>query len=146
MADIQRITKRSEAIIDQLLAIWEGAVRETHTFLSEEDIESLIPDVRSALRNVSLLYSYNDGTLLGFIGVENRKIEMLFVDANVRGKGVGKALIQYAIDSLDAKLVDVNEQNEQGVGFYYHLGFQLIGRSELDGQGRPFPILHLELQ
>ena len=36
------------------------------------------------------------------------------------------------------------EQNEQGVGFYQHLGFEVVGRSALDEQGNPFPILHLK--
>ncbi|MDR1040632.1 MAG: GNAT family N-acetyltransferase, partial [Deltaproteobacteria bacterium] len=46
--------------------------------------------------------------------------------------------------SLGVKFVDVNEQNEQGVGFYRHLGFHVISRSEYDEQGRHFPLLHLE--
>jgi putative acetyltransferase len=41
--------------------------------------------------------------------------------------------------------VDVNEQNPQGVGFYRHMGFEQVGRSELDGQGNPFPLLHMRL-
>ena len=41
--------------------------------------------------------------------------------------------------------VDVNEQNPQALGFYRHLGFEQVGRSPLDGQGRPFPLLHLRL-
>ncbi len=41
--------------------------------------------------------------------------------------------------------VDVNEQNEQALGFYQHLGFSVIGRSPLDGQGKPYPLLHMEL-
>ena len=39
----------------------------------------------------------------------------------------------------------MNEQNQQGVGFYNHMGFQAIGWSEFDEQGRPFPIVNLVL-
>ncbi|WP_435655920.1 hypothetical protein [Brucella pituitosa] len=39
--------------------------------------------------------------------------------------------------------VDVNEQNTQGVGFYKHMGFGQVGRSELDDQGKAYPILKL---
>ena len=69
---------------------------------------------------------------------------MLFVHADARGKDIGKTLLNYAVDNLGAKFVDVNEQNGQGVGFYMHMGFRVIGRSDFDGQGRPFPLLHLE--
>ena len=81
----------------------------------------------------------------GFIGIENQKIEMLFIDDDACGQGIGKLLINYVIGNLDAKFVNVNEQNEQRVGFYKHMGFRVISRSEFDDQGRPFPLLHLGL-
>ena len=30
------------------------------------------------------------------------------------------------------------------LGFYYHLGFKEVGRDEYDGEGKGYPILHLE--
>lgn len=79
----------------------------------------------------------------GFVGVDDNRVEMLFVDDASRGKGAGKMLLRYAIEQLGANELDVNEQNTQGVEFYRHMGFVLVGRSELDGQGNPFPLLHL---
>lgn len=78
------------------------------------------------------------------MGVHDSKIEMLFVSDNCRGKGIGKKLIEYAIDVLNIKFVDVNEQNIQGVGFHKHMGFEIFKRSDLDEQGNPFPILHMK--
>lgn len=43
-------------------------------------------------------------------------------------------------------LCDVNEQNEQAIGFYIYKGFSVAGRSELDGTGKPYPILHLKFE
>jgi putative acetyltransferase len=40
---------------------------------------------------------------------------MLFVDPVARGKGIGKLLMQYAIEEHKISKVDVNEQNEQAV-------------------------------
>lgn len=68
---------------------------------------------------------------------------MLFIDAASRGKGAGKQLLTYAIEKLHANEVDVNEQNPQGVAFYKHMGFMQTCRSEVDGQGKPFPLLHM---
>ncbi|QDU40899.1 putative N-acetyltransferase YjaB [Maioricimonas rarisocia] len=31
------------------------------------------------------------------------------------------------------------------VGFYRHLGADVIGRSDRDSMGKPFPLLHLRL-
>lgn len=71
---------------------------------------------------------------------------MLFVDNSHRGKGIGKRLILYAIEELHVTKVDVNEQNVQAVGFYTHVGFHVVGKSETDNEGKPYPILHLQLQ
>jgi len=54
--------------------------------------------------------------------------------------------LNYAIKNFNVKKVDVNEQNEQAVGFYQHFEFEIIGRSELDSSGKPYPTLHMELK
>lgn len=84
-----------------------------------------------------------NGSILGFVGVHDSKIEMLFILNEARGQGVGKVLLQYAIAHLGATKVDVNEQNPQAVGFYEHMGFNVVSRSPLDDMGKPFPILHM---
>ena len=83
--------------------------------------------------------------ILGFIGVHECKIEMLFILDAARGKGIGKALLNFAVEQLAANKVDVNEQNPLAVGFYQHMGFKVASRSPLDDMGKPFPILHMEL-
>jgi putative acetyltransferase len=45
---------------------------------------------------------------------------------------------------LGATKVDVNEQNDQAVGFYRHMGFEVTGRSAVDDLGQPFPVLHMK--
>ena len=73
-------------------------------------------------------------------------LEMLFIDPKYRGKGIGKSLLNYGIKNLNITKVDVNEQNEQAVGFYKHSGFEVIARSEVDASGKPYPILHMVLK
>lgn len=48
--------------------------------------------------------------------------------------------------TLGASEVDVNEQNEQAVGFYRRMGFEVAGRSAEDGMGLPFPLLHMRMR
>ncbi|HYC30180.1 MAG TPA: GNAT family N-acetyltransferase [Chitinophagaceae bacterium] len=84
--------------------------------------------------------------IAGFLGTSADKIEMLFVDPAYRGQSVGKQLLLYSIQHLKKSLADVNEQNDQAVGFYKHFGFVVIDRSEKDGMGKPYPILHIQLQ
>ena len=83
--------------------------------------------------------------ITGFAGVACGKVEMLFIDPQHRGQGLGRQLLRYAIESMNADELDVNEQNPQAIGFYASQGFEVIGRSEKDGMGKPYPLLHLRL-
>ncbi|WP_339733192.1 GNAT family N-acetyltransferase [uncultured Gimesia sp.] len=142
-----QITVVTPADYPRALEVWESSVRATHDFLTEADIQSLKPLVQNHCLMRMSLFCIRDETeaVVGFLGVDAPKIEALFVDPAWQGKGVGRTLVGYAIKDLDADLVDVNEQNEQALGFYLHLGFEVAHRSEQDGFGKPFPLLHLKL-
>ena len=141
------IEKAGETDYDEITELWEASVRATHHFLPEEDIAFFKPLLRNEfLQAVNLhLLRKDDGSIQGFIGTVEDRIEMLFVRPGAFGTGIGKRLLHYAITELQAKKVDVNEQNEGAVGFYLHAGFIIKGRSPLDGWGKPYPLLHLEL-
>ncbi|RYZ58725.1 MAG: GNAT family N-acetyltransferase [Chitinophagaceae bacterium] len=129
----------------EILDVWENSVRATHYFLKEEDIflfRALIPQYLELLD----LYCVRDaaGSINGFLGAAGGKIEMLFVHPDQRGAGIGGLLLRYAIEQLNLSKVDVNEQNEQARGFYEHAGFRVVGRSERDHMGMPYPLLYLE--
>lgn len=131
-----------------LTELWEASVRATHDFLSAADIEALRPRLLADyLPAVILRVACDPQTqrIQGFVGVLGGKVEMLFIDPALRGRGIGRALLAQAITELAATQVDVNEQNPQALGFYQRLGFEVFDRSALDGQGRPFPLLHLRL-
>lgn len=142
------VTKAMPEDLPRIFEVWESSVRATHDFLTEKDIQALIPLVKDGLAQFSPIYCLRDaeGMAFAFLGVEEVKIEMLFVHANRLGLGAGRALTRFAIKELGATLVDVNEQNDMAVGFYEHLGFRRFKRSALDPYGNPFPILHLELR
>ena len=85
-----------------------------------------------------------NGLVVGFMGLTGSNIDSLFIDPDVRGQGLGKQMIAHAQAACsDVLTVDVNEQNEQAVGFYRKMGFLQTGRSPVDGDGRPYPLLHL---
>ncbi|TKB51656.1 GNAT family N-acetyltransferase [Ferrimonas aestuarii] len=131
----------------EMLNVWENSVRATHSFITEEDIEFFKPIIiEQAFPAVALrCVKSASGSILGFVGTHDAKIEMLFILNEARGKGIGKVLLQYAMEHLGATKVDVNEQNPQAVGFYQHMGFKVVARSPLDDMGKPFPILHMTL-
>lgn len=145
---MQTITPACPEDFDILTEIWEAAVRSSHHFLREEDIQSLKPLVRNNYLPHTELYLLRDETqhTVGFVGLSETVIEMLFIDPAAQGKGYGSALIRFAIEQKKRYKVDVNEQNETALRFYLQKGFQQTGRDPLDPQGNPFPILHLEFR
>jgi len=141
------ITTADERDFPEITAVWEASVRATHHFLTEADIAFYRPLIRNEYLGSVELRCARDGAgrILGFVGVAGENVEMLFLAPESRGRGLGRALLRTAVDELGARRVDVNEQNPAALGFYEHLGFRVVGRSPVDGQGKPFPLLHLEL-
>ena len=125
----------------RLMEIWESAVSSTHDFLKEEDFLYYKEQLPVYFQHVTLFGFEQEGILIGFMGIAEGNLEMLFVDDNYRGIGIGKRLITYAIGNLQVTKVDVNEQNIQAVGFYKYMGFSIYKRSNLDGEGKEYPIL-----
>ena len=129
----------------RLAEIWESAVLSTHDFLKEEDFNYYKEQLPIYFQYVVLYGWEEEGVLVGFMGLTDGNLEMLFVHDDYRGKGSGKQLITHAVDNLQITKVDVNEQNIQAVEFYRYIGFQIKSRSAKDGQGKAYPILHMEI-
>ncbi len=143
---IVKIEDRDSNLINNLLKVWESAVRATHLFLSEEEIENIKKYVPEALKFVpNLLVAENDeGKPLGFMGIQEQSLEMLFISNENRGQGIGKKLIEYGIENYSINEVAVNEQNPQAKRFYEKMGFEVYKRTELDEQGNPYPLLYMK--
>ncbi len=142
------IKNRTPLLVAQLLDVWEKSVRATHLFLSGEEIEEIKKFVPTALTAVPHLIVEMDteGTPVAFMGIDDRKLEMLFIAPKERGKGLGRKLMEHGIEKYSVKELVVNEQNPQARGFYEHMGFQVRERSELDEQGNPYPVLFMEIR
>ncbi|WP_432944769.1 GNAT family N-acetyltransferase [Kribbella sp. CA-253562] len=127
--------------------IWEASVRATHDFVTEADLDVFRPLVAASFGQLEHLAGLrdDDGRLLGFAGATAGKLEMLFLAPEARGRGGGTLLLDHARRVFGVTAVDVNEQNPQAVGFYLHHGFTVSGRSERDGTGKPYPLLHLTI-
>lgn len=141
-----RIETATDADYSEIIKVWESAVKATHHFLKAEDFEfykQMVPT--KYLPAVDLYVLRIENNIIGFIGVSCKHLEMLFIDADFKGKGYGKVLLNYAIEHLGITTLDVNEQNDQAFAFYKKMGFRISGRSEKDAEGKDYPILHLEL-
>ena len=138
--------ERDPALVRELLEIWESSVRETHLFLSDGEIEKIKEYVPQALISVPVLLVAEDetGALMGFMGIAEKRLEMLFLSKTARGRGIGKRLLQYGMEHYGVNELTVNEQNPLARGFYEHMGFEVYKRTELDEEGNPYPLLYMK--
>jgi len=66
---------------ETLLDIWLRSVKATHTFLTEQDIQALMPEVRDgALTKLELWVLCSEtGLAIGFLGLSGSNVEALFI-------------------------------------------------------------------
>ena len=128
----------------RVMAIWRAAIDATHDFLDPRDRDEIEAALNDFLPRQFLWLAVDDrDEALGFMLLEGARVEALFVHPDHHGRGVGRRLLAYALRQVPCLEVDVNEQNGQAAAFYRHMGFHAAGRSETDGQGRPYPLIHL---
>lgn len=126
------------------LDIWRAAVSATHDFLAREDFAAIEVMLAEHLPTLQpLVWVDEQNQPVGFMILKDGHIDALFVAPEAHGRGIGRALVDYAGRSGAVLTVDVNEQNPRAAGFYERLGFRTEGRSPVDDQGRPYPLLHM---
>lgn len=141
-----KLRESTAADTDGLFDVWRRAVLATHDFVSAVDLEVFTRVVREDyLPNADFCVAVDDDDRpCAFVGMSGSNIDSLFVDPDRHGNGIGRLLIEYARERhADGLTVDVNEQNEQALGFYRKMGFRVVSRSPVDDTGKPYPLLTL---
>ncbi|RYD56319.1 MAG: GNAT family N-acetyltransferase [Sphingobacteriales bacterium] len=136
-----------QAYKPEVVDVWERSVLATHHFLVAGDVglfKSIVEDIDFSSFPVYCLV-YEDA-VAGFMGIVDRKLEMLFLAPEVFGMGYGRKMMEFAITHLNVNEVDVNEQNHDAVKFYEKMGFVTYERTEKDSMGKEYPILKMKLR
>jgi len=129
---------------DRVMEIWRTAVDATHDFLSVKDRQEIERELVDFLPSAPLWLAVDrNDTAIGFMLLNGSHMDALFVHSDKHGSGVGRMLVEHAIRHAPALTTTVNEQNTRAFGFYRRMGFQPVGRSATDDQGRPYPLIHL---
>jgi putative acetyltransferase len=127
--------------------VWQRAVAATHDFLTPADAAAIAAEVEAMLPATPMTLAVDAADQpLGFMILDGAQMEALFIHPDHHGKGIGKALVAHAMALHGRLTTDVNEQNHGAMAFYLRLGFRPTGRSPRDGQGRPYPLVHLRLE
>ncbi|WP_374443983.1 GNAT family N-acetyltransferase [Epilithonimonas sp.] len=142
-----KIVEYKDSHKTEILSVWEQSVKATHHFLLESDFEEYKKILKNFdFKDLDVFCLEENEKVVGFIGIHSEKIEMLFLNPDYIGKGLGRQLIDFAFSNFDIRYVDVNEQNPKATEFYQKIGFEIFDRSEKDDLGKPYPILKMKLK
>ena len=143
---ILEIKEKDSTLIQNLLNVWESSVKATHLFLSDDEIKNIKQYVPRAILEIPILVVAKNeaGNPIGFMGISDKSLEMLFIEDKSRGCGIGKMLLNYGMENYSVNNLTVNEQNPLAQGFYEHMGFRVYKRTELDEQGNAYPLLYMK--
>lgn len=147
MIEIDQLNKEDVFIVNHLAhQIWPVTYKDE---LSKDQIDYMldwmynIPTLQEQVQTGYLYYLIKyDGAPMGFIGLEPNfpdagylRVHKLYVQPDIQGKGLGRALMNKAIDvafdlDLDKIHLNVNRFNK-AVDFYKHLGFSISKEEDI---------------
>ena len=116
----------------ELSDIWERSVRATHHWFDETDIRLLKATLPAHIDAFAhLLVAREKEKILGFIGIHDHFMDMLFVDADMQRRGIGTALLRELIGEAERRGVrqtelDVVAENRRARGLYEKMGFRAV--------------------
>jgi len=126
--------------------IWWRSAFATHGFLSESELEALRPEVRAlGLESLDTWVLCASERAVGFLVMSGREVDALFIAPEWLRRGGGGQLLRHAraVSGAEALTVQVNELNVDALRFYLASGFAVVGRTDTDQAGRPYPLLQM---
>lgn len=119
------IERLHPADVQAVLRIWLSGNLQAHAFIPKAYWESNLPLVEKQLPQSEVYTAKEKGFVCGFIGLSGGYVEGLFVDEACRGRGVGKALLDFAKTKYPALTLCVYQKNARAAAFYRRESFML---------------------
>ena len=125
------IRKLQNVDINKVVDIWLKTNLEAHDFIPGQYWTSNYEAVKKMLPQAEV-YVYEDNKIIqGFVGVQDKYIEGIFVSGKMQSHGIGKALLDYIKDKKGRLQLNVYQKNVRAMSFYQREGFT-IQREQLD--------------
>ena len=109
--------------LDPVVQIWLESNRQAHSFIETDYWEKNKEEVRKMLPHSLIQVAEIEGNIVGFIGMNETKIEGLFVNYNFQSRGIGHSLIEWAKTRNEVLTLNVYQKNQRALRFYLKEGF-----------------------
>ncbi len=84
------------------------------------------------LEETEKFFVYDDGTIKGFVMIEEKQIKKLFVEPVLQGNSIGAKLLDFAVSEMNADFLWALEKNKKAISFYERHGFELSGERKFE--------------
>ena len=114
------IRKFKQDDLSLIMQIWLASNIEAHSFIPEKYWIDNFEFVKKMLPQAEIYVHENEATkqIDGFIGLNEDYIEGLFVEKNMRSKGIGKQLLDYVKKTKTKLSLSVYQKNFKAISFY----------------------------
>lgn len=110
--------------IPSIVSVWFDVSLICHDFIDPAFWEAAREPMQSLyIPNCDTWVATNNGEIIGFISLTEKKLEALFVLNEYHGQGIGKRLLQVSFQERDALTLHVYQKNISATKFYEKHGF-----------------------
>ena len=99
-------------------------------YFQELQVLPMVEEYFAAPAAIAHTLVYDDGAVKGFLRLEGQEIRKLFVEPVLQGRGIGAALLEYAVEARNASCLWALEANERALRFYRRHGFLPTGERQ----------------
>ena len=112
--------------IDNVMKIWLTENIKAHDFIPKEYWEKNFEYVKKILPNAEIYVYVENEKIVGFIGLNDNYIEVIFIDSKYQYKGIGTALLNKAKKLKDELTLSAYKKNTKAIQFYLKNGFENV--------------------
>lgn len=112
--------------INQVMKIWLDSNIDAHNFIKQGYWISNAPDVKKQLMNAEIYVYEQESKIVGFVGMQDNYLAGIFVDKDIRSKGIGKQILKYIKGIRQEFTLRVYKENKGAVNFYEREGLTTI--------------------
>ncbi len=112
------IRKLLNGDIDRIADIWLKTNLKAHYFISNQYWKSNYELVKEMMSQYEVYVFEADKMIQGFVGLNDKYIEGIFVSDEMQSCGIGKLLLDYVKDKKVSLRLNVYQKNARAISFY----------------------------
>lgn len=131
-----------EADLDTVVDLWLKSSIKAHSFIEASFWEGQVNAMREVyIPSADTWVADYEGMLVGFVSLNEEMLAALFVHPFFQGNGIGKQLLQFAMEQSDSLVLSVYKENKRAMDFYRKQGFEVVQEQVDKHTGMPEVIM-----